>query len=144
MGWCSLFNSLLRQLEGSFKTAWRIEWRINKYHISPTYGQSDRVTLLILLELKRVNSASDARSEGTGTVTTEEQSDISGLSRLLLLLLLLLLMLLLSRCLTAIRRCFTFLFSHIGLLALVMGYCILGGLTFEHLERENEIQVMSN
>ena len=58
-------------------------------------------------------------------MTTEEQSDISSL----------------SRCLTAVRRFFTFLFSHIGLLALVMGYCILGGLTFEHLERENEIQV---
>ena len=58
-------------------------------------------------------------------MTTEEQSDTSSL----------------SRCLTAVRRFFTFLFSHIGLLALVMGYCILGGLTFEHLERENEIQV---
>jgi len=66
-----------------------------------------------------------ARSECTGTVTTEEQSDISNL----------------SRCLSAIRNLFTFLFSHIGLLALVSGYCILGGLTFEHLERENELQV---
>ena len=88
----------------------------------------------------------DARSECTGTVTTEEQSDISNL----------------SRCLSAIRlnekqqdnfielnigvpcfanqkmykidslffsnrNLFTFLFSHIGLLALVSGYCILGG-----------------
>ena len=67
----------------------------------------------------------DARSECTGTVTTEEQSDITNL----------------SRCMTGIRRFFTFLFSHIGLLALVSGYCILGGLTFQHLEKENELQV---
>ena len=67
----------------------------------------------------------DARSECTGTVTTEEQSDISPL----------------SRCLGAAKQAVTFLFSHIGLLALVSGYCILGGLTFEHLERENELQV---
>ena len=44
---------------------------------------------------------------------------------------------------TGIRRFFTFLFSHIGLLALVSGYCILGGLTFQHLEKENELQVRS-
>ena len=67
----------------------------------------------------------DARSECTGTVTTEEQSDISPLSRVL----------------GAAKQAVTFLFSHIGLLALVSGYCILGGLTFEHLERENELQV---
>ena len=58
-------------------------------------------------------------------MTTEEQSDISPL----------------SRCLGAAKQAVTFLFSHIGLLALVSGYCILGGLTFEHLERENELQV---
>ena len=46
-----------------------------------------------------------------------------------------------SRCLTALRKAVTFLFSHIGLLALVSGYCIVGGLTFEHLEKENELSV---
>ena len=46
-----------------------------------------------------------------------------------------------SRCLTALRKAVTFLFSHIGLLALVSGYCIVGGLTFEHLEKENELNV---
>ena len=85
------------------------------------YGRS-------LLKLKYYQSfISDARSECTGTITTE-QSDVSNL----------------SKCLTAVRRFFTFLFSHIGLLALVGGYCILGGLTFEHLERENELQVKLN
>ena len=71
------------------------------------------------------NSYSDARSEGTGTITTEEQEQESKV----------------SRCLTALRKATTFLFSHIGLLALVSGYCIVGGLTFEHLEKENELSV---
>ena len=70
--------------------------------------------------------SSDARSECTGTITTEEQEQETSF---------------LSRCLTAVRRALTFLFSHIGLLALVFGYCILGGLTFEHLERDNELKV---
>ena len=71
-------------------------------------------------------SCLDARSECTGTITTEEQEQEKSL---------------LSRCLSAVRGAVTFLASHIGLLALVGGYCILGGLTFEHLERDNELKV---
>ena len=67
----------------------------------------------------------DARSEGTGTGTLTEHSDTTTF----------------SKCLIAIRRFFTFIFSHVGLLSLVVGYCILGGITFEHLEKENELQV---
>ena len=67
----------------------------------------------------------DARSEGTGTGTIEEHSDASNL----------------SKCMIAIRRFFTFIFSHVGLLSMVMGYCILGGITFEHLEKDHELQV---
>ena len=68
----------------------------------------------------------DARSEGTGTGTLTEQSETSNF----------------SKCLIAIRRFFTFLFSHVGLLSMVVGYCILGGFTFEHLEKDNELQVI--
>ena len=67
----------------------------------------------------------DARSEGTGTGTLEEHSEASNL----------------SKCFTLIRRFFTFIFSHVGLLSLVCGYCILGAIAFEHLEKENELQV---
>merc|ERR1711892_17708 len=66
-----------------------------------------------------------ARSEGTGTGTLTEHSDTTTF----------------SKCLIAIRGFFTFIFSHVGLLSLVVGYCILGGITFEHLEKENELQV---
>eukprot|EP00090_Calanus_glacialis_P025224 TRINITY_DN39328_c0_g1_i1.p1 TRINITY_DN39328_c0_g1~~TRINITY_DN39328_c0_g1_i1.p1 ORF type:complete len:176 (-),score=33.98 TRINITY_DN39328_c0_g1_i1:47-574(-) len=66
-----------------------------------------------------------ARSEGTGTGTLTEHSDTSNL----------------TKCLVAIRSFFTFTFSHVGLLSMVMGYCILGGIVFEHLEQENELQV---
>ena len=38
----------------------------------------------------------------------------------------------------------SFLFSHIGLLSLVVGYCIMGAFIFEELERENEIMVKRN
>ena len=38
----------------------------------------------------------------------------------------------------------SFLFSHIGLLSLVVGYCIMGAFIFEELERENEILVKRN
>jgi len=31
-----------------------------------------------------------------------------------------------------------FMFSHIGLCAMVVLYCVAGGFIFEHLERENE------
>ncbi|XP_059090405.1 uncharacterized protein LOC131886165 isoform X1 [Tigriopus californicus] len=38
----------------------------------------------------------------------------------------------------------SFLFSHIGLLSLVVGYCFLGAFIFEELERYNEIEVKRN
>ncbi|KRT86328.1 hypothetical protein AMK59_2047 [Oryctes borbonicus] len=36
------------------------------------------------------------------------------------------------------------LFSHITLVSMVVSYCILGALTFEKLEKENEIKVKKN
>jgi len=72
-----------------------------------------------------MSGESYARSEGTGTGTLTEHSDTTNF----------------SKCLIAIRRFFTFLFSHVGLLSMVVGYCILGGFTFEHLEKDNELQV---
>lgn len=38
------------------------------------------------------------------------------------------------------KKGIAFLFSHIGLCSLVVGYCILGGMIFKALEGENEIQ----
>ena len=34
-----------------------------------------------------------------------------------------------------------FLFSHIGLCAMVILYCVAGGFIFEHLEKNNEEQI---
>ena len=45
-----------------------------------------------------------------------------------------------SKCLGFFRSVFGFLFSHIGLLSLVVGYSILGAFIFEELERENELE----
>ncbi len=36
------------------------------------------------------------------------------------------------------------MFSHIGLLSLVVGYCIMGAFIFEELEKENELMVKKN
>lgn len=47
-------------------------------------------------------------------------------------------------CLSFIRQLFGFLFSHIGLLSLVVGYCIMGAFIFEELEKDNEIFVKRN
>ena len=46
-----------------------------------------------------------------------------------------------SKCLKFIRQVLSFLLSHIGLLSLVVGYCIMGAFIFEELEKENELQV---
>ena len=35
----------------------------------------------------------------------------------------------------------SFLLSHIGLLSLVVGYCIMGAFVFEELERDHELMV---
>lgn len=48
------------------------------------------------------------------------------------------------RCCKVFGRVFGFLFSHIGLLSLVVGYCIMGAFIFEELERENELFVKKN
>jgi hypothetical protein len=42
------------------------------------------------------------------------------------------------------RKVISFLLSHIGLLSLVVGYCIMGGFVFKELERENELMVKRN
>jgi len=39
------------------------------------------------------------------------------------------------------RNIATFLVSHIGLVSLVVGYCIMGAFAFEALEADNERQV---
>ena len=38
------------------------------------------------------------------------------------------------------RSVTSFLLSHIGLLSLVVGYCIMGAFIFQELERANEIE----
>ena len=38
----------------------------------------------------------------------------------------------------------SFLLSHIGLLSLVVGYCIMGAFIFEQLEYKNELEVKKN
>eukprot|EP00095_Tigriopus_kingsejongensis_P012240 maker-scaffold87_size395581-snap-gene-1.14 protein:Tk12240 transcript:maker-scaffold87_size395581-snap-gene-1.14-mRNA-1 annotation:"AGAP004717-PC" len=47
-------------------------------------------------------------------------------------------------CLKILGSICSFLFSHIGLLSLVVGYCFLGAFIFEELERYNEIDVKRN
>ncbi|XP_023330875.1 uncharacterized protein LOC111703223 isoform X2 [Eurytemora carolleeae] len=71
-----------------------------------------------------------ARSEGTGTGTGTIGEDLE-ISRL-------------NRCLINTRRGITFLISHIGLVSLVAGYCTLGAILFEQLERDYELEVKQN
>ena len=49
-----------------------------------------------------------------------------------------------SLCLKFIRKVLSFLLSHIGLLSLVVGYCIMGAFIFKELERHSEIEVKRN
>ncbi|XP_035702651.1 TWiK family of potassium channels protein 7 isoform X2 [Folsomia candida] len=49
-----------------------------------------------------------------------------------------------SKCLEKFRKVLTFLLSHIGLISLVVGYCIMGAFTFEALESSHELQVKRN
>jgi len=44
-----------------------------------------------------------------------------------------------ARC-SSLVKVASFLLSHIGLLSLVVGYCIMGAFVFEKLEKENELQ----
>jgi len=46
-----------------------------------------------------------------------------------------------AKCCRFLRKVISFLLSHIGLLSLVVGYCIAGAFLFELLERENELMV---
>lgn len=45
-----------------------------------------------------------------------------------------------AKCFYYCRTITTFLFSHIGLCALVFGYCIIGAFTFRALEAPNELK----
>jgi len=47
-------------------------------------------------------------------------------------------------CLKVTRSITSFLLSHIGLLSLVVGYCIMGAFIFEELEKHNEILTKRN
>ena len=49
-----------------------------------------------------------------------------------------------SKFLRFLRQLFGFLFSHIGLLSLVVGYSIMGAFIFEELEHANELLVKRN
>nr|XP_022907834.1 two pore potassium channel protein sup-9-like [Onthophagus taurus] len=49
-----------------------------------------------------------------------------------------------SRFLKFTWKTITFFFSHITLVSMVVSYCILGAVTFEKLEKENEITVKKN
>jgi len=46
----------------------------------------------------------------------------------------------LASCLAVSRSVTSFLLSHIGLLSLVVGYCIMGAFIFQELERGNEVE----
>ena len=43
-------------------------------------------------------------------------------------------------CLKVTRSVTSFLLSHIGLLSLVVGYCIMGAFIFQELESSNELE----
>ncbi len=46
----------------------------------------------------------------------------------------------LAKCFYYGRKITTFLVSHIGLVSMVVGYCIMGAFTFEALERQYETE----
>ena len=48
------------------------------------------------------------------------------------------------KCCKFLGSVISFLFSHVGLFALVVGYCILGAFIFEELERYHELEVKRN
>jgi hypothetical protein len=45
-------------------------------------------------------------------------------------------------CLTGCKHVTTFILSHVGLVTLVVGYCLVGAVTFEALEVDHEIEVL--
>lgn len=40
-----------------------------------------------------------------------------------------------------LKSCLSFLVSHMGLMTIVVGYCLAGAVIFEKIEKENELQV---
>jgi hypothetical protein len=46
-----------------------------------------------------------------------------------------------SRCQVVCKSVAAFVLSHVGLVTLVVGYCVLGAMTFEALEVGHEIEV---
>ena len=49
-----------------------------------------------------------------------------------------------ASCCQFLRKVISFLLSHIGLLSLVVGYCIMGAFVFEILEKDHELMVKRN
>ncbi|CAG7732610.1 unnamed protein product [Allacma fusca] len=49
-----------------------------------------------------------------------------------------------SSCMSACRQLTTFFLSHVGLISLVVGYCIIGAFTFEALEYRHELEMKEN
>ena len=49
-----------------------------------------------------------------------------------------------ASCCKFLKSVISFLLSHIGLLSLVVGYCIMGAFIFEILERSNELEIKRN
>jgi len=45
------------------------------------------------------------------------------------------------KCWSCSRKVTTFLLSHVGLISLVISYCVLGAFTFEGLEKQHELNV---
>ena len=46
-----------------------------------------------------------------------------------------------QKCTICCRKTTTFLLSHVGLISLVISYCVLGALMFESLESRHELDV---
>lgn len=47
-------------------------------------------------------------------------------------------------CMTGCKQLITFLLSHVGLVTLVVGYCLIGAVTFEALEAGHEREVFES
>ena len=46
-----------------------------------------------------------------------------------------------KKCLAGCRSVTTFFLSHVGLISLVIAYCVMGAFTFESLEKQHELDV---
>ena len=45
-------------------------------------------------------------------------------------------------CFQTFKKVTTFLLSHVGLISLIVGYCVIGAFTFEALEHKHELEVI--